>query len=367
MQRRDFLKLTAATLALGPARLIAAPGKPLLLSCRANRGDQFYLSAVTAEGQLHFDIPLPARGHGISVHPDQTSCVVFARRPGDFMLAINLGDGQVTHRVKATTGRCYYGHGAYDSAGRLLYVTENDFEAGRGVIGIYDAADGYRRLGEVPSHGVGPHELVMLNDGRTLAVANGGIRTHPDMGRAKLNLPDMDPNLSYVESNSGALLGQYRPPAQWHQLSIRHLDATADNTVCVGMQYQGPKSHRPPLVALHRGDDQLQLVTAPDAIQTRMKNYCGSVTCNNGSSAFAISSPRGGIVTRWSADDGRYLGHAEVFDGCGIAAGNGPDDVLVSDGRGAIQRLSQLDQLSAFADLGPRGVRWDNHMVTTRG
>ena len=48
----------------------------------------------------------------------------------------------------------------------------------------------FARVGEFPTHGVGPHELLLLGDGRTLAVANGGIETHPDFGRAKLNIAD---------------------------------------------------------------------------------------------------------------------------------------------------------------------------------
>jgi hypothetical protein len=54
------------------------------------------------------------------------------------------------------------------------------------VLGVRDATDGYRQIGELASFGVGPHELVLMPDGATLAVANGGIRTHPGRDRAKL-------------------------------------------------------------------------------------------------------------------------------------------------------------------------------------
>lgn len=365
MHRRNFLKLAAGALVLGPVRLLASDGRQLLLSCRADTANHYFLSAVDAAGRLHFDIPLPARGHGVTVRPGHGECVVFARRPGDYLWAVNLASGQVSHRIQAPAERRYYGHGVFEPAGRLLYVTENDFEAGRGVIGVYDAADGYKRLGELPGHGVGPHELKMLGDGRTLVIANGGIQTHPDMGRSKLNLPDMDPNLAYVDRHDGKLLGAYRPPAQWHQLSIRHLDVGPDDTVCVGMQYQGPKTHRPPLVALHRGQDGLQLVSAPDDIQARMTNYCGSVTCDSSGALFAISSPRGGIVTAWSARDGGYLGHVELADGCGIAAGQAARELLVSSGTGDIVRFGAGLARGDYADLSSLGVRWDNHMIRT--
>ncbi|MGT2465595.1 DUF1513 domain-containing protein [Mesorhizobium atlanticum] len=32
---------------------------------------------------------------------------------------------------------------------------------------------------------MGPHELLLLGDGRTLAIANGGIETHPDIWQGR--------------------------------------------------------------------------------------------------------------------------------------------------------------------------------------
>ena len=79
--------------------------------------------------------------------------------------------------------------------GALLYATENDFDNAAGMVGIYDARAVSSAIGEFPTHGVGPHELLLLDDGATLAIANGGIETHPDFGRAKLNIATMKPSL----------------------------------------------------------------------------------------------------------------------------------------------------------------------------
>ena len=43
-----------------------------------------------------------------------------------------------------------------------------------------------------------PHEILRFPGSDTLIVANGGIQTHPDTGRAKLNIERMLPNLSYL-------------------------------------------------------------------------------------------------------------------------------------------------------------------------
>lgn len=364
--RREFLKLSAALAVAGwPGDpVLATAPSPTLLSCRVDDAGRHHFTAMSTDGDQRFDIELPARGHGMCIRPDQQECVVFARRPGDFMWVIDLRDGRVLQRIASTEGRHYYGHGVFARQGRLLFVTENAFDERRGVIGVYDAADSYRRLGELPSHGIGPHELKVLSDDTTLVIANGGILTHPDTGRSKLNLPDMDPSLVYVESTSGKLLGQYRPPRKWHRLSIRHLDIGADDQVCVAMQYQGPGSQQPPLIALHSGEENLRLLSAPPEIHARMRNYCGSISCDRSGKLFAVSSPRGNLTTLWSVPDGTYLRHVDSTDGCGLAPGNGSGRFFISNGQGTVSRIGRAGKAASGDAFQWAGSRWDNHMVS---
>ena len=42
------------------------------------------------------------------------------------------------------------------------------------MIGVRDALDGYRQIGELPSFGIGPHEATLMPDGKTLAIAKAG-------------------------------------------------------------------------------------------------------------------------------------------------------------------------------------------------
>src|SRR3546814_12613287 len=97
--------------------------------------------------------------------------------------------------------------------------------------------------------------MVLLSDGRTLAVANGGIQTHPARRREKLNIDTMQPSLAYIDAESGALLHDHRLPPALHQASIRHIAATAGDTVGVVMQYDGPRDTLVPLVGFHRGGE----------------------------------------------------------------------------------------------------------------
>ena len=298
--RRDFLAGAAGAVVgvLGWPRIGAQAARPpLFVSCGADRSGGYVVAGMDPDGAVRFERPLPARGHGVAVHPSHSQCVVFARRPGAFAAVLDTATGELRHWIDAVPDRRFYGHGVFSADGSRLFATENDYAAGRGVLGVYDAADGYRRVGELPSHGVGSHDLRLMPDGRTLAVANGGIRTHPDQPRAKLDIPAMAPNLTYLDADSGRVVEAVRLTPALHKLSIRHLDVNRNGDVAVAMQYEGDRRDRVPLVGLHRRGGALRLLHAPAPIERRLRHYTGSVAFDSSGAFLAVSSPRGHLVT----------------------------------------------------------------------
>lgn len=352
LSRRRLLAGIAGAALLGPTRLLAARGPQQLLSCRSDHAGRHFATLFDADGEILLDVRLPARGHGIAISHDRSTAVVFARRPGDFIIVLDLVERREVLRRTSADDRHYYGHGVFTHDDALLYATENAFETGEGRIGVYDAGNGFRRIGEFDSQGIGPHELRLLGDGRTLVVANGGIRTHPDMPRAKLNLDSMRASLVYLDRMGGRLLETLATPERWQRLSIRHIDVAPDGLVAMAMQYEGARTDRPPLVATHRPGQSPRWLEAPDAIQRRMRNYCGSVAFERDGHRFAVSSPRGGLLTRWDAG-GQFIDAHEQADVCGIAAGR--HTLWTSDGLGGLRGLA--DGGHQFVD-----TRWDNHM-----
>ena len=369
IERRDALRLLAGGFvgACVPWPLGAeAAGRsvPLYLSARADSAGGYRVSGFAADGASSFDLPLPGRGHSFAVRPGGHEAVHVARRPGRFALVLDLADGTVARVLETPAGRHFYGHGAFSRDGRLLYATENDFEGACGVIGVYDAARGYRRVGELPSHGIGPHEIAMLSDGETLVVANGGIATHPDLPRVKLNLPTMEPSLCHIDRQSGTLIRELKLDPALHRLSIRHLAVGAADTVAVAMQYEGPAGDRVPLVGVQPSGGGLHLLQGPRAVLRAMKNYCGSVCFDPSGRIIAVSAPRGGLVTIWDADAGRHLSSTPVEDGCGVAPGARPGEFLASSGRGGVVVIdARSGAARPLALHGLETARWDNHLV----
>lgn len=293
--------------------------------------------------------------------------MLFARRPGTFALVIDLAGGRVIREVRSPEDRHFYGHGVFGPDGRLLYAPENDFEAGHGVIGVYDGGAGYARVGELPSHGIGPHDVRLLSDGETLVVANGGIRTHPDLPRMKLNLQTMAPSLAYVDRRDGRPRRLVPLPAHLHLLGIRHLAVGAGDTVGVAMQYEGPAGDRVPLVGCHRGDGPLRLLEGPVQVVAAMKQYGGSAAFDRDGRILAVSAPRGNLVTFWDVARGAFLSAVPVPDGCGVAPGPHPGTFLVSSGLGgAVTADARTGRARHLGSAFLAESRWDNHLVSVR-
>lgn len=351
--RRQFLTGLLAT-GLVPAPSWADAGAPAYLSA-ARRGDgRYVLCGITAALDISFEIALPARGHAAAAHPTRPEAVAFARRPGTFAIVMDCATGQAKATLTAPKGRHFYGHGVFGAQGRWLYTTENDFEAGRGRIGVWDSAKGYARVAEFDSGGVGPHDIRRLPGRDVLVVANGGIETHPDAGRAKLNIPTMTPNLAYIED--GEVIETVALARELHKNSIRHLAIASSGQVAFAMQWQGP-GEAPALVGLHRMGQAVVLSPAQAAQRRPMKNYIGSIAFTEGETGIAATSPRGGIVQFHDAKSCALTGSTPLADACGVA----PSDrgILVSSGTGRLVRLGHVDEgIRRYSDLA-----WDNHLV----
>jgi hypothetical protein len=364
LDRRQLLlggSVLVAGLALRAGRARGSEGA-LFVSCRVDAEAGYHVTGIDQNGHVRFDLPLPERGHGVAFRPGFDEGVAFARRPGRFAVAFDPVAGIALRRLDAAAGRHFYGHGAFSPDGRYLFTSENDYEAGRGVLGVRDATDGYRQIGEMSSFGVGPHEVVLMPDRATLAVANGGIRTHPDRDRAKLNLDSMAPSLAYVDLADGKLRADYRLPEEHHQLSIRHLAVLGTGSVAIAMQYEGAIRDRVPLVGIHDGD-RIRLLEAPAAVQAQMRQYALSVAVDRGSSLIAVSAPSGNLITFWDAGEGVYLSSTMVADGCGVAPTERSGEFLITSGLGQVMRFDPTTgrrTLIELAELPASG--WDNHL-----
>lgn len=355
-----------AFMGLGGSRGVAGSltaGPTYLGAGRAHDGTHHF-AMLDAKADLINQFALPARGHGTAISPDQKTAVMFARRPGTFATVFDTRRAAHTITIDAPKGRHFYGHGVFSAGGGLLYATENDFDGERGVIGVYDATDGYARIGEMLSYGTGPHDMMLDQTGDVLVVANGGIATHPDAPRVKLNLDTMRPSLAFIQRRDGALLAEQRLPSHLHQLSIRHLARGANGRVAVGLQSQSPMGPTPSLVGISTGPtSSIHLLEMPQDVLRSMRGYCGSVAFDGSDTVLAATSPRGGLAVFWNVISGDYLGQASLADCCGVAPMARSGAFVLTSGTGAIVMVEAgANRVSHQEIQAPSGTHWDNHL-----
>lgn len=368
LSRRGLLQGLAAAGLVAPFARQARASAPLPLryiGARTASAQSWFATGFSSDGTVLCDLALPGRGHGFARHPRSGTIVAFGRRPGRFAAVFDPASGKTLKTIPAAEDRRFCGHGLFTQDGALLIATELEYSTGDGILGLYDCGDGYRRIGEYRSGGLDSHETLLLPDGVTLAVANGGILTDPDAPGIKLNRDTMDSSLAYIDTRDGSMLARLRLPTDFAQLSLRHMALAHDGTVAIGMQYEGPSSDRVPLVVTHRyGDTALALLEAPESGLSWLRNYCGSVAVDGASRILAVTSPVGGVTGFWDLPGRRFVGVAEMRDVCGLAATPRDGEFVITSGLGGAATVDVAERAAQpLADGALAAAQWDNHLL----
>ena len=365
LDRRKFLKAFGALFVGGlanPARAACLSGNTILATAFKNADLQYGLALFSACGKKLSEHPLPSRGHDVVFNGKGDLCVVFARRPGNFALAVKGAAGRDSILFHCPADRHFYGHGAFSKDGRLLFATENDFDQARGTIGIYDAWDRFSRIGEFETYGVGPHEVILNGEGNALVVANGGIETHPDFGRRKLNIASMQPSVVYIDLKTGDLLEKHQLNGNQSKLSIRHLAPGPDGTVLFACQNEAwfagmADADNLPLVGSSTKGEGIALYDIPGLNWSRYRGYIGSISVSPDQRQFAISSPKGNAVTIFGLKRSALISHASIDHVSGLA--HGRNRLHASSAAG---HLGPVDQLSGRPPL-QGSTQFENHLA----
>jgi len=350
LDRRGFIRSAGAAFAasLAPRAAEALNRTDTVFGSAFMTADGGHGAALLdEEGQILAKVELPSRGHEVVFSPGNKA-VVFARRPGTFAVAFSTDRSLGPVAFASPPQRHFYGHGAFSVDGTLLYATENDFENARGVIGIYDATDGFRRLGEFATHGIGPHDILLSGD--TIVVANGGLETHPDFGRTKLNVATMRPSLVFLDRRDGTLMGRHTLPDDLSKVSLRHMVEDAQGRLFIAGQHEGNPARIVPLLARWHADTGLETLPVADTAIARLNGYIGSIAINQ--DQLAVSSPKSGVMLQVSINDPSKVKMTSHKLVCGLVA------------RGTGFAATSLAGTMRFTGGETRNtsIAWDNHL-----
>jgi len=369
INRRQFL---TALLAAGYAPSILARTSDTLsreyyVSAQGKDADSYSFSSVTVSDKNNSiqSVLTGFRGHGLAQNPvRKDSVILFARRPGTVCVEVNPVSGNINRTFKLAKNRNLQGHGCFSSDGSLLFTAEADSRTGEGRIVVRDTQH-YKQLSEIDSYGIGPHEIRLMPDGKTLVVANGGIHTRPETGRKKLNLDTMQSSLTYIDTTSGNKLDSFQLAEP--KASIRHLDVADDGTVALAMQLQREVMKSKNIVALsaiHKPGQPVQLLDEPSILIEKMNDYMGSVAINNQTRIAGFTSPKGNLAAFWNIDSGQFSGYHQLNDVCGLCVSHDNKYFIVSNSSGEIRKLDAKTLKENKAQrLRFNNIHFDNHMM----
>lgn len=297
---------------------------------------------------------VPTRAHGIARLPSGELLAV-ARRPG-LWLRRWAADGRLLHEAWAEPGRQFNGHVIAGADGRVVYSAEQTHDDGAGCVALRDPHT-LRLLDEWPTGGTDPHQLLCV-DG-TLYVANGGVPTRPETGRARQALSTMDSSLVALDARSGRHLGAWRLPDA--RLSLRHLawhPGLALLGIALQAEHDDPAQRaRAPLLALFDGRD-LRAVALPAPRAEAGGGYAGDIAAT--ADGFVLSATRAGALMAWSARDGWATPRA--LDEAGALAAGPRGDALCALGAGLVWPGDGAPNQGV-----PPGCKPDNHALRLPG
>lgn len=353
--RRRWLGALALGACLPGVALASQGGTTRLLAAWQSDEEQCIglIDLAGGEARVAHRLAVPTRAHGLCVEAGG-SVLAMARRPGDWLVRWHATTGATQWRW-IEDGHRFNGHVMASPDGNTLWTTETDRESGLGHVVLRDART-LARAAVFATQGMDPHEMLVLPahlgnvPAGSLLVANGGIPTQPETGRAKREMDRMDASLVALDGNTGQVLGQWHLPDA--RLSIRHL-AWDPVSARVGIALQAEHGdaqarHAAPVLAVWDGSSLLAAREQP-----ALAGYGGDI-CARPGGGFLVSCTRAHHVA-WFDARGVWQRSEPLQEACALGS---TDSGWWAAGRARALSNTATDPLGL-----PDGLRLDNHWL----
>jgi hypothetical protein len=298
---------------------------------------------------LQARIEVPTRAHALAREPDG-SVLAVARRPGEWLLRWHPQADSVQWHWIDDDYRLN-GHVLLGRDGDSLLTTETDLQSGAGLLVRRDRSS-LVVTHRWPTQGQDPHAMLYLPHGDVL-VANGGIASRPETGRARVPGEPVDASLVAMSDSDGQRRQTWRLADK--ALSLRHLALHPGGQLAVAMQAHHDdrllRDRAPVLAVLDSTQQQL----VPVAGTGQVAGYGGDVTALGGH--WFVSCPRADCVLRVAVTGSASVTRLALADACALAAAADQAWGL------AIGRHAGLQLGQAQATPSPLGATPDNHAV----
>jgi hypothetical protein len=318
--------------------------------------------------------PVDKGVHSIVQKPSEPNkFFFFCQKPRDVCTEIELlGDSYYSQAITTKQGRYFYGHGAYTRDGKKMYCTENDYKNGRSLIVVRET-ERFQVIDEFEQGLNSPHDMCFLNDGKTLAIANGGIKEYLGSNNHVITTPDrLISSLTLVDAETKKTKLQIVGDDHY---SIRHLYKSPGGELAFISIYKGieeddklkPKSypHIPMVGILYPNNEIVYMEMIPRVIEL-MKFHTLSVILSVKHQFIAVSTFKGGVVTFWNSKNGKFLKTMTLAAPCGLCLSYDESYIYVTSLMGSFYSISSktLELCGTRAEADPNiNLRWSSHLL----
>lgn len=295
-------------------------------------------------------IPLDFLAHGFAAHPARPEAALLEKR-GAGGAYVDLVRREVRCRLAPLPGHHFYGHGAFSRDAGAFFAVETELASNEGVVSVRDPAS-FAVLDTFPTFGEAPHDCLLIEEGRTLAITNGG----GPAGSAKA------PCVSFVDVASRRLLEKLEVSEP--RINAGHLAVTRDRAcVVVSAPRDGLPESALGGVSVRVKGGPLRYATQPAAATRRMVGESLSVCIHEGTRTALVTHPFGGLITFWSLDTGALFGALDLPHPRGVTLTLDERYFAVSYGPAASLLLIETSPLRPVLERDPGTRRFSGSHV----
>lgn len=356
-RRRFLLGMGSAVLS---TTLLSSCGRnqtQWLISTATHDNGEHFAVAISPEGTLIAQVPLPAKGLDVLALPNKPGhALIFTQQSNGRALEVNFIDERIEKSISSDSDTHLCGYGALSNNGQLLFTTENHSTSQNGLIVVRETQN-YTVLHRFESGGIGPREIKVLPNTQKIAVANSGISSH-FAGTEKTLPPNLiKSNLTYLNAETGHITGQFTAPD--HRQSIQHLDVSESEKVFIGMHYYGNKKKRLPLIYSHQGNEMLKACSATQEQLERINQDTASIKVQN--NLLAVTCPKGKCITFLNAESLKVIEQQPYEGAAGLALVN--NKLIASNEKGTLRFYNSRVNLQHAEEQSLASLHFNHYMT----
>ncbi len=314
------------------ARFLLAPWESSLVAGPLPKHSASIINLVDGAAQLE----LPFAAHSALRVPGAPERALLIGKNEPRAVEIDFVARRIVRSFDSSSGRAFYGHGAYSRDGRHLYCTELDLKSAVGALVIRDAAT-LRTVGELATFGQSPHDCRVIDGGRTMLVVNAG-RAPDYVGSC----------LTRVDLSTGKLLNTLANPTP--RVHLTHFAVAADGTLVVS---SAPNTGRPAAagsIFVATPGRELTEVALPAALAVRLHDETLSVAIADAQRVAAVTVPAGNCVVFVDLPSATARGFVALDRPAGVV--RSPDGRHFIVGARTSVHFVRVDTLTEDATLG---------------